>query len=335
MGLRDCTRPALVSRTVEVMVLAPPGTSSGVEGMQWGWWSLLIDIAKPKNSTLNHTQPSQRVLELHQCNLHHMHTWKKKEWMNEWDSVCNASTLNLQMITPAAAATPTTEDHTQTSFTMQAEIEKGICCVRRKTDLHTQLSTSNCSIEKTHVNQKMAGLKHRWPTFNNTAIAKARISLFQNNPKITQPSQQNDKSTQYNISHYMKTCERWRDFLYVRTFNFNLQVSTLAGNSYSKRITNTPSFTVLLLLLLMKLQYLVHEMKKIWCVRCKTLTLSSPAPFATSTKRMQIQEMARLCHRCPTFRRGEEGCCHLAHCHVSDDMANRAPPPSPWVATGA
>lgn len=124
----------------------------------------------------------------------------------------------------------------------------------------------------------------------------------QNNPKFTQPSQQDDKSTQYN-THYVKTCEGWRVFLYGRTFTLNLQVSTLAGNSY-KRITNKTSFTVLLLL--MKLQYL-HKMRRTWCVRCKTLTLSSPAPapIANINKTHAKTEMARLCHRCPTFRRGE------------------------------
>ena len=35
----------------------------------------------------------------------------------------------------------------------------------------------------------------------------------------------------------MKIHERWRVFLYVRTFTVNLQVSTVAGNSHTKRIT--------------------------------------------------------------------------------------------------
>jgi hypothetical protein len=48
MGLSDCSMPAPVSKALEVSVVGPPGTSSGVDAMQPRGWLSLDAIASKR-----------------------------------------------------------------------------------------------------------------------------------------------------------------------------------------------------------------------------------------------------------------------------------------------
>lgn len=195
-----------------------------------------------------------------------------------------------------------------------------ICFVRRKTS--TLNSPSPIATSRKLIQNRNGMLETNIQEYSHS---QSQNHTFQNNPKITQPSQEDDKSTQYN-THYMKTCEGWRVFLNVRTFTPSLQLSTLAGNAYNKRVTNKTSFAVP-----------TWNEKVLVCSMEDLDSQLSSSNCTTINKNACKNRNGTLVSQVPNIqerRSGGGGCCHLAQCHVIDDMAH-PPQPSPWVATGA
>ena len=117
MGLRDCSSPAPASRTFDVIVLAPPGTSSGVDALQpcEEWLSLAaisIFFHHPTNLFVRLLHPGLHFTRRRFSTNSRTKIFSWKEWMEILSSSASSeqtTTLHYHFPALSSSTSPSEE----------------------------------------------------------------------------------------------------------------------------------------------------------------------------------------------------------------------------------